>query len=351
VSANNRDILRRVRFFADLADNDCDAVLRVLKARRGPPGTTLFNEGDPGSSLMIVLEGELTASVKTGKKESEVVARLGPGEIVGEMAFLDAEARSATVSTEKGATVLEFTRAALAQIAREAPSAAATILRNVLSDLAKRLRDVGEKMTERVSMMPHAPSRPSIDGVRSGRGLTADQLRSIPALKSYTHEDLELLAYIAFLRGFPADTEILEEGTPGDSCYLIVSGNVEVWRKGHHEALATLGPGALVGQLALLSSAPRSASVMTVGEVRALEVRADAFANLVRAHSPMAIRFQEQVALAGARQLRIALRKFADVKSRAAFVPTSSMRALDDWDDGDAGPALELAVDPSRLRR
>ena len=185
---SKREILRRVRAFADLGDEDCDAVLAVLKARRGAPGDVLFKEGDRGDTLMIVLDGHLVARVRTDGSGEEEVARLGPGEVVGEMAFVDAEPRSASVSAPAGATILEFSRDALAGLRKTAPRVAAAIQRNVLFDVARRLRDAGEKLSDAAG----GSSPKSMRGGsgpesmrRSGRGLTVAQLRSIPSLAAY----------------------------------------------------------------------------------------------------------------------------------------------------------------------
>lgn len=357
-----REIVRRVRAFADLADDECDAVLAVLKARRGAPGDALFKEGDRGDCLMIVLDGHLVATVRTDAGTEEVVARLGPGEVVGEMAFVDAEPRSATVTAPAGATVLEFSRAALDGLRTSAPRIAAAIHRNVLSDVARRLRDVGEKLTDAMSGSSGGSPRSMRSGSgsgsgpessrRTGRGLTAEQLRTIPVLATYTAEDLELLAYIATFKSYPAGEVLMQEGAAGDACWLLVRGSVAVTRAAQSTPLAMLGPGALVGQLALLDRAPRNATVTATVQTAALEVRADAFANLVRASSPVALRFQLQVALAGVRQLRIATKKYAEASARESLAPMSSGRMLDveDWDDQPTG-SLELAVDPSSIRR
>jgi CRP/FNR family transcriptional regulator, cyclic AMP receptor protein len=354
VDPGRREILRRVRAFTDLGDEECDAVLAVLKARRGAPGDVLFNEGDRGDTLLIVLDGHLVARVRGASGTDEEVARLGPGEVVGEMAFVDAEPRSASVSAPAGATVLEFSRAALASLRTTAPRVAAAIQRNVLFDVARRLRDAGEKLTDGASGSPPKSTRGAGPESmrRSGRGLTVAQLRSIPALASYTAEDLELLAYIALLRTFAAGEVVMKEGTEGDACWLLLSGGVAVTRSTQSVPIASLGPGALVGQLALLDRAPRSATVTATAETAALEVRADAFTNLVRASSPIALRFQDQVALAGVRQLRAATKQLKDNAARESLAPMSGGRMLDvdDWDD-DAGPSLELAVDPRTLRR
>lgn len=349
MTADKRAVLRRVRAFADLDDADCDAVLRVLKARRGNPGDVLFRQGDPGASLMIVLEGRLVASVRTEAGAEEEVATLGPGEVVGEMSFIDAEPRSATVKTgDAPVTILDFTREALTSLFRDAPKVAAAIMRNVLFDVARRLRDVGERLSDGAS--PNSVRGPTSIG-RAGRGLSVDRLRALPAFTDYAPADLELLAYIATLRTFAAGEVLMREGETGESCFLMASGRAMVSRG--DQMIATLEHGALVGQLALLDRAPRSATVVATSDTIALEMRGDAFANLVRASSPVALRFHWQVALAGVKQLRAATQKLVARSPRTGSEP--GMRQLDGWDDWDqasSGPSLELDIDPqARFRR
>jgi CRP-like cAMP-binding protein len=304
---------------------------------------------------MIVLDGHLVASVRGNSGNPEEVARLGQGEVVGEMAFVDAEPRSASVSAPAGATVLEFSRDALLHLVRTAPRVAAAIQRNVLLDVARRLRDAGEKLTDAAG----APPQSARGGAgpaslrRSGRGLTVAQLRTVPALASYTAEDLELLAYIAVLRTFAAGEVVMNEGAEGDACWLLVTGGMAVTRSTQASPIGTLGPGALVGQLALLDRAPRSATVTATSETAALEMRAEAFTNLVRAFSPLALRFQGQVMIAGVRQLRAATRRRKETSpARESLAPMSGGRLLDvdDWED-DPSATLELAVDPAARHR
>jgi CRP-like cAMP-binding protein len=348
VSAEKRAVLRRVRAFADLGNDDLDAVLRVLKARRGNPGDVLFREGDAGHSLVIVLEGQLVARARSGGTTEEVVARLGPGEVVGEMAFIDDEPRSATIAADGSAvTILEFTREALGLLAREAPRVAAAIQRNILEGVARRLRDAGEKLAD--GAMPNSTRNPETSG-RAGRSLTAEQLRALPAFTSYAREDLELLAHIATLRSFAAGEVLMSEGVAGECCFLIADGAVAVTRDGSAAPIATLGAAALVGQLALIDRAPRSATVIASRPTVALELKGDAFANLVRASSHVALRFQWQVALAGVKQLRAATKRLAAAQ-RAAPESTRRLDDWDSWEETQAGPELELAVDPRALRR
>jgi hypothetical protein len=82
----------------------------------------------------------------------------------------------------------------------------------------------------------------------------------------------------------------------------------------------------------------------------ALELGGTAFANLVRASWPVALRFQWQVALAGAQQLRTATRRVADAQAARAPHGADARFGSDGWDDWDSGgpSGLELALTPRR---
>jgi CRP-like cAMP-binding protein len=91
-----------------------------------------------------------------------------------------------------------------------------------------------------------------------------------------------------------------------------------------------LRKGAIVGQIALVDREPRSATLRAETPVVALELTRDAFEQLLHAHSPLAIRFQMQIAVACARQLRGSSQRLASVleqRSIAAQVETTKPAA------------------------
>jgi hypothetical protein len=72
------------------------------------------------------------------------------------------------------------------------------------------------------------------------------------------------------VRWFPAETYIVEQGEPGKSLYLIVSGEVQVAEErapGDLHVLRRLGPGEFFGELALVYQKPRSAHVIALDAV------------------------------------------------------------------------------------
>lgn len=168
MSTDNREIIRRVRIFSTLTDAECDAVLRVIKARRGEAGQALFKQGEPGSTMIIVAEGSLVAKVSSVNGDVEV-ARFNVGEVCGEMAVIDPAPRSATVSAVSRTLVYEFSREGLDQLKATAPGAASALVRAVIRDVTKRLRDINDRIE--VEITGHAPARTSMapDAPRSRR--------------------------------------------------------------------------------------------------------------------------------------------------------------------------------------
>jgi CRP/FNR family cyclic AMP-dependent transcriptional regulator len=291
-------------------DDECDAVLAELKAKRGEPGDTLFREGDPGDSLMLVLDGELITYVDVDGTLEEV-SRITSGQTLGELAFIDAEPRSATVVSQTGAVVFEFTREGMASLRKSAPRVAVAIYRNLLTDVANRLRHLATLLPAGSTPRTHYVGEPAT----GGRQLSVMQLQMIPSLASYSDDDLKMLSYVSTSHLFAQDEALMEEGEMGNACWLLLTGSVVVTRESQATPLAMLGPGAMVGQLALLDQSPRSATVKATAESSALELRETAFKELMNSHTPFAIRFQEQVALAGVRQLRVATNRFTQMST------------------------------------
>lgn len=144
---------------------------------------------------------------------------------------------------------------------------------------------------------------------------TLVELRAVDALREFTDRDLEVLLGAATTRRFPAGAALMEEGGAAVSCFVLVAGDVEVVRASPEgvRVLALQGAGAVVGHMALVDRTPRSATVRALTPVTALELPRDVFERLLEACSPLAIRFQEQIALAGIRQLRRATARLVDV--------------------------------------
>ena len=123
-----------------------------------------------------------------------------------------------------------------------------------------------------------------INGMGDAEALQSpdELLRSVPLFADLKRAELERFSQVAVPRSFPAGDRVFHEGDHSDACYIVRSGSFRVTREhsdGRAITLATLGPGDIFGELAMLDGEVRSASVeaLTDGELLALpagEVRA-----------------------------------------------------------------------------
>jgi CRP-like cAMP-binding protein len=119
--------------FAGCNSRELETVGRLSDEIRLREGAVLTAQGEPGRECFVLLSGG--ADVKIG---SRMVAHIGPGEIVGEMALLESRPRTATVVTTELTRVLVMTRPAFTAVLEKCPNLA----RRVMRTLAGRLRDV-----------------------------------------------------------------------------------------------------------------------------------------------------------------------------------------------------------------
>jgi CRP/FNR family transcriptional regulator, cyclic AMP receptor protein len=104
-------------------------------------------------------------------------------------------------------------------------------------------------------------------------------LREVPIFSGLSPEDLERIAEIAEEQLFLDKALLCREGEPGHTLFVIASGNVDVIKKAgdSEKVLATRTTGEFVGEMAILESGPRSATLRARGGVRTLVIDGEAF--------------------------------------------------------------------------
>ncbi len=121
--------------FGQLSDTDIDWLAEVGQRQRLRAKSILIREGVPVETLYILLDGEL--SVTRGTRE---VARLGVGEIVGEMSFIDARPPSATVLAASDVVVCAIPKSILQDHLAANVAFAARFYKAVATFLSDRVR-------------------------------------------------------------------------------------------------------------------------------------------------------------------------------------------------------------------
>jgi CRP-like cAMP-binding protein len=111
-------------------------------------------------------------------------------------------------------------------------------------------------------------------------------LRRVSLFANLKSPDLKAISQVTGEHIFAPGEMIAEQGEPGDEMFILISGEVGVKMsqgKGKEEKeIARRKPGDVVGEMALISQEPRMASLVAVGEVRALCIEQDKFIEILR---------------------------------------------------------------------
>ena len=105
-----RQLLRKSALFSRLPDEEIDAILAHAVIERFRAGTLIGAKGDPGSSMMAVLVGQVVISVLSVEGKQVVLNMIHEGEIVGEIALLDGKERSADMTASTNCELLVIER-------------------------------------------------------------------------------------------------------------------------------------------------------------------------------------------------------------------------------------------------
>ena len=130
---------------------------------------------------------------------------------------------------------------------------------------------------------------------------------AIPLFAGIDRDGLEDIARIFQPMRFEPASHLMRQGQPADGAYLIESGTADVYTAlpgGGETTVAALGPGSVLGEMALLDSGVRSASVLARSAVAAHFIERDAFRMLLSQRNAAAFTIQNRITLTLCERLR-----------------------------------------------
>jgi CRP/FNR family transcriptional regulator len=171
-------------------------------------------------------------------------------------------------------------------------------------------------------------------------------LKSVALFADLEEAELERFSHVAVPRTFPAGTRVFHEGDDSDACYIVKEGSFRVTREhsdGRAITLATLGPGEIFGELAMLDGDKRSASAEALTDGDLLALPANDVRGLLARHPEISLKLVAGlVRRLRAANVRLSRQSFQTVPSRVAGILAQLSREAQDGEGEQEAVTIQM---------
>ena len=270
------DFLADVPLFAGIPEPELEEVARVMGRVELEPGDVLFTQGQEATGLHVLESGIVQACRRLPGGAELEYARLGRGDVLGEIPLLDGGLRSGTVRALEPTTALFLARADFSALVSRLHPTAFAIKRQILRHACERLRVSHSVLVDMLGGGIPEEAEPAETLADAGPEDFADEqlpdgayVLRLPFFRSYGEPEFAELVRECRLVVVPAGHPILHEDSRATACYVTVNGAIEeVIRRdgraaGNSVRVRLCGPGRAFGYVGLIDGLPSSVSVVT----------------------------------------------------------------------------------------
>jgi CRP/FNR family transcriptional regulator, cyclic AMP receptor protein len=169
VTTSTLSVLRKHPIFSDLDAEALDQLCRYGKRSTLKRGATIVSKGDPGNSMFAVISGTVKISITSADGRSAILNLIGPGEIFGEVAVLDGQARTADATANTSCEIFIIDRREFIPFVKSQPALAMKFIellctrlrwtsdqveQVILQNLPGRLASALLRLTEKYKLAP-----------------------------------------------------------------------------------------------------------------------------------------------------------------------------------------------------
>jgi CRP-like cAMP-binding protein len=138
------EVLSRSGIFQGVDAEAAESLAKELEYVEARKGETIFNEGEPGDSLYIVLSGKIKVGRRAADGRQNLIALMGPSDMVGELSLFDPGPRTATATAVTDVRLARLRKSALRPWLSNRPE----IAEQLLWVLARRLRRTNDALAD-----------------------------------------------------------------------------------------------------------------------------------------------------------------------------------------------------------
>ncbi len=250
------------------------------------PGETLMAQGAPPDGCYFVLSGEAVVATKLPGGGETVIAEIGPGSTLGEMALIRDAPRSASVRATTAIEAAYIDRRYFGAALLQLRPSAMKVLRQMALMLASRLRVLHDRVLAFVGIedCSHEGADP-LSAVPRREACSfsyPDFVPILPSFRKFDATDVATLCARLPMLEIDAGQPLFERGQASTHALVIIRG--AVWAcfsgNGSKHRINVLGPGALCGIGSLIDGGPHSISASACERAVCLELSRETFNEL-----------------------------------------------------------------------
>jgi len=262
------DWLFPASFLGQLPGDDRDQVIAAMAWRDYRQDEVVIEHLSSERGVDLILAGRAVVHIPDGAGEFDVVARVGPGHLIGERSEFKRERTYGRVMASSPMRTLHITADDFHRLLAES---------DALSDYIGNLVALRDRSQDMLS-----------------------ELLRDPVLRSLGRDGLERFLQSGELLRCPAGTRVVSAGERAAAVYLLVKGKVAVYAPDKPAAtrqlVASHGAGWFFGHASVLLDVPRTADIETLESTEVLRVSDRAFMDLIQRNPPLQRRLYQQLA-------------------------------------------------------
>lgn len=258
------ELLSRFQVFAHFDDSQRQVLASIGSLKSLDRDVLALHEGDPPTQLILVLKGAFRIQ-HTTQFGPLTLGHVLPGDLIGDMGYIDGKSHAADAVTETEVEALAFDAEELTAKTHNDSSFDAAMLWALWHSLSGKLRKANSQLA---GFFKGDASSPPLE-IPLAKALYDDDFRvDMPTKRSLFQEqrlsslEINLLSTLSRERRYNPGEVIFHEGEQGDEMFVILSGTVLISKfipGAGDEALTFLGRGDYFGEMALIDGQPRSA--------------------------------------------------------------------------------------------
>ena len=258
------ELLSRFRVFSHFSEEQRVQLAALGTLKTLDSGILTLHEGDPPTQLILLLKGAFRIQ-HTTQFGPLTLGHVLPGDLIGDMGYIDGKGHAADAVSETDVEVLAFDAEELASKTNDDQALATDLLWSLWKSLSGKLRKSNDQLAGFFKGETGAPllEIPVSSPLRND-GFSVDMAikRHLFQEQRLSSLEINLLSTLSQERHYEPGEVIFHESEPADEMFVVLSGTVLISKfipGAGDEALTFLGRGDYFGEMALIDGQPRSA--------------------------------------------------------------------------------------------